>query len=674
MGNGLRYICMALGAILLIAGWAIISAKPVKQELITDVGGFVASEVIGTSAREGESAPNAGPQIIRRLTWREVVLQAATTTYAAGIAGMILGAALLGFGLPAPSTRREQSTKDALRRRPDLLMFLAAGFLLLSGLVLAATRGFDGGFSIFGYRSVIALAACGALTALMRRVKVVGLAGYYAGLLAAALIALNLLRLAGRAAVHGNALDSGTMLLILTAVGGLAAFIFIWRAIPGGLDRARLMVQLRRVAAGAGAAAIITGVCIFKSGVLPQQAVAEFTDPTALSETAIAVLGDLVKDERVEAILQDPEVRQRLIESDVCQELIAATLGSTDVAGLGENSPSRAAATPPSGHAQQRQPGGENLNPATGSPSAPVNPADLLNKLSTADIQKLLDAAGIKADATDARVQRKIEEYSRQLTLDDPRLQDKLGEILNEAGGEGAVAALSAKAPSRVPDRKATAARPSGTPGAMVGDQPVPQKEGTRITPQKFDLRVHATRAGGESGTKPQPPRPHGTPARKGQEQPPAESPASQEIMSKLAAAKQAQADGSSLMSAIIEEANRTPDALPGPIEPGPNPLTSATPEAQPEEPAQAPAGDAELDETIEPAPAQAHTMAPPPPPPDPDSRTRPTAIKSFIQRATLAADRIGLIAMAIGAAAVLAAVLLRRFHRLQPDAESAER
>ena len=200
----------------------------------------------------------------------------------------------------------------------------------------------------------------------------------------------------------------------------------------------------------------------------------------------------------------------------------------------------------------------------------------------------------------------------------------------------------------------------------MVGDQSVPQKEGTRITPQKFDLRVHATRAGGESGTKQEdPPRLHGPPPQTREDQPPAESPASQEIMRKLAAAKQAQAEASSLMSAIIQEANRTSDALPGPVEPGPGPLTSDTPEAQPEEPAQATAGAAELDEPIEPA----HTMASPPPPPDPDSRKTPTALESFTERATLAADRIGLIAMVIGGAAVLAALLLRRFHRREPDA-----
>ena len=34
-----------------------------------------------------------------------------------------------------------------------------------------------------------------------------------------------------------------------------------------------------------------------------------------------------------------------------------------------------------------------------------------------------------------------------------------------------------------------------------------------------------------------------------------------------------------------------------------------------------------------------------------------------------LSADRIGLIAMVIGGAAVLAALLLRRFHRREPDA-----
>jgi hypothetical protein len=659
VGNGLRYVCIALGAILLLAGWAIISAGPVKQEAIRDVGGFVASRMLGAPGADGQAAPNPGPQAARRITWRELVLQAATTTYAAGIAGVILGAALLGFGVPAPSKRHEPSTKQALFGRPDLLMFLAAGFLFLSGFLLTAIRGFEGGFSLFGYRSAIALAVCGGLAALMRRVKVIGLAGYYAGLLVAALVALNLLRLAWRAATHGNAFESQTLILILTAVGGLAAFIFIWRAIPGGLDRARLMIQLQRVAAGAGAAAIITGVCIFKSGLLPQQAVAEFTNPTAMSETAITMLDDLVRGERAEAILQDPEARRRLIESDVGQELIAAALESPDLAASGEDAPRRApAATPPA----DVPPGPAGDDPPAAAAPMPFTPprlADLLNELSTADIQELLDAADIRANATDDRVPQKIREYGRRLSADDPRLTRRWQEILDATGGE------RAGAPNRTP----TDAWPSSTSSSKAGDQSAPQRESTRINPRKFDLLVHATRSGGESGAKPRPPRSsHGPPPQGGGgegERPLSESPASQEIMSKLAQAKQAQADGASPIPAIEKEANGSADARPRAAEP--EPATSKEPEAQAGEPAR---GAAEGDEAIEPA----SRTTPPPPPPDLDSLRKPNALESITERATLAADRIGLIAVAIGAATVLAVILLRRFHRRQPQAESADR
>ncbi|MDY7110469.1 MAG: hypothetical protein SYC29_17705, partial [Planctomycetota bacterium] len=60
--------------------------------------------------------------------------------------------------------------------------------------------------------------------------------------------------------------------------------------------------------------------------------------------------------------------------------------------------------------------------------------------------------------------------------------------------------------------------------------------------------------------------------------------------------------------------------------------------------------------------PSPAATAVPPPPPPDISSITELTGLEALIGRTTLAADRIGLLAIVIGSATLLASLVLRGF------------
>jgi len=654
LGNLLRYICMGLGAALLIAGWLIISSQHVRREAIDDVGGFVAARMLEGSAGQAHGAPDVGAQTARRLSRREVILQAATTTYAGGIACMILGAGLLGFGLPSPTRAGERTTTESLRTKPGLLMLGGAGFLLLGGLLLAAMKGFEGGGDFFGSRSAIVLACCGFLAVFMRRVPVIGLAGYWAGLLATGLIVLNLARLASRASLHGEFANGQTLLLILLALGGAVAFIVIWRAIPGGLDRARLMGQLRRVAAGAGAAAIITGLCVLKSSVLPRQAAAGLADQAAAPEATDAAGGQLNNQERTEKSLEQAHTGGDQPDAD------PAPIADADSAGLAPQVRSKAE---PSDRRPPSRADGEEDAIIESAPDRPIDVMDLLSKLSTADLQKLLDAADIDVVATDPRLRRQIGEFCARFTLDHPRVQSMFRQVLDEMDAERIIASQASDTTAESGNRKGRSGR-AARPARSMGDEPpIPQKDLARITPPKMEYLIKATRPGAKADSKtPNPARPRPLSGRAPGLEPPTDSPASREIMNKVASAKEDQAASVNPMSAIIEEAKIAlePERL----------AIAPPPEAPAVEPTEAePAQSAQVTPD---APDTAGQATPATSPADLDRITSVGAIDTFIERTTLAADRIGLLAVAIGAATVLAAVLLRRFHHHKPQAAGA--
>ncbi|MDY7110491.1 MAG: hypothetical protein SYC29_17815, partial [Planctomycetota bacterium] len=296
MAKPLRYISIGLGVALIILGWFVIDSEPVQREAAADVGGLVASRFVDDPGRLFSAPAAATPSAPDALNWRTIIGRAAATTYAAGIACMIFGAGLIGLGVPARGGGRDESMPPPADARPGLLMLGAAGLLLLFGVILAALNGFEGVGSLFGGRSALILAGCGLATLLLRPVRILGLAAYYAGLAAAGLIGLNLARLASRAVLATFLFEDTTFILTASALGMLILFLLIWRAIPGGLNRARLMDQFRRLAAGAGAAAIIAGICIFKSSVLPQQAAADLTDSHHDSGLAGAVLATALEE------------------------------------------------------------------------------------------------------------------------------------------------------------------------------------------------------------------------------------------------------------------------------------------------------------------------------------------------------------------------------------------
>jgi len=661
LGNLLRYIGMGFGAALLIIGWLIISSQHVRREAIDDVGGFVAARMLEAPAGQAHGTPDTGAQTARRLSRREVILQAATTTYAGGIACMILGAGLLGFGLPSPTRTGEPTTSESLRTRPGLLMLGGAGFLLLGGLLLAAMKGFEGGGDFFGSRSAIILACCGFLAVFMRRVPVIGLAGYWAGLLATGLIALNLARLASRASLHGQFAHGQTLLMILLALGGVAAFILIWRAIPGGLDRARLMGQLRRVAAGAGAAAIITGLCVFKSSILPHQAAAELADQAAelvdqaAEPEASDAAGDRLNDrEGVEGSLEQAHSGQD-----------ATDAGPAPIADADSPCPAH---TPPNAEPSDRRPPSEAdgddgaiIEPA---PQSPIDVMDLLNKLSTADLRKLLDVAGIDVVATDPRLRRQIGEFCARLTLDHPRVQSMFRQILDEMDAERILAAQTSDTTTESPAGKGRSGR-AARPARSVGDEPpIPQRDLARIAPPKMEYLIKATRPGAQTDSKtPNPARPRPLSGRAPGVQPPTDSPSSQEILKKVASAQEDRAAGRNLMSAIIEEARIASEPEPLAIAPAPEAPDVESTEAEPEQSAEVAPEAPEPAEKAGPATARR----------DLDRVTSAGALDTFIERTTLAADRIGLLAVAIGALSLLAAILLRRLRRGEPMECSAD-
>jgi hypothetical protein len=266
MRGRIRHILIGLGVLLMGVGWVIISQPAAQQDLAEHLG-----PVLVERAANDAAAVNV----------RDIVLRTAATPYAAGLLAVIGGAIVIGFnvprGQPSPRQRRGRRRRDdptPLHRRPWALLIATAVLLLLFGLFSAIADSTHGRL-LPGLRSAVALLVCAGLTALMPRVRVVGLGGYYVGLTLTALLGLNFLRLAAKTPLNAGAVSGRAVLIALMGVICLGGVLLLWRAIPGGLDRARAILHLRRLGMAGGAAAIVAGICLVKTSIPPQHATAE---------------------------------------------------------------------------------------------------------------------------------------------------------------------------------------------------------------------------------------------------------------------------------------------------------------------------------------------------------------------------------------------------------------
>jgi hypothetical protein len=724
LGKPLRYVSIALGAALIILGWFIISSEPAQREAAASVGELVAARFVDDPGALRPQAYGPAPPAATSLSWRTIMHRAITTRYAAGIACMILGAALIGIGVPSRSGgERAESMPPAPGARPGLLMLGAAGLLLLFGLVLAIADGFDGIGGYFGIRSALLLAGCGTTTFLFHRLRLVSVAAYYLGLASAGLVGLNLTRLALRASLSGFIFEITTFILLASAAGMVIVFLLIWRAIPGGLDRARLMDQFRRIAAGAGAATIIAGICMLRSAMLPQQAAAELANPAGSSGLDDPVVGSRVKennavprdasgkrdtDSRVTAkhAHPDPIENRQAADSETKPDA-----GAPSTENVNDTDPEPAA----SDHH------GAKSNPA---PATPLTLADVLLSLSPAELEDLLHRVGIDVDANDDRVRRKIDHYASRLPIDDPEALLMLGDLMRAAEhediatrpAEDMASEATATPPAKEESESSTITRPAARTGGKPLEKlhrsgrppirsglppagPIPKNETTRIGPSSVNSRVEPERIVNSPGSAP--------PSRSAPTQvalpdaaplsPPPESPATVEIRRKLERAGQqewdwlfapqtslglpvrevpdtAESTGSAVENAQVPDTRvtsgnartSTTTALrPAADEGTDDESTSPAPE-RPALPALTPApapAEAAMETRVSEAPGPAA-----PPPPDVASIVELTGLDAFIGRTTLAADRLGLLAIVIGSAVLLAALVLRGFRLRAPE------
>jgi hypothetical protein len=173
-----------------------------------------------------------------------------------------------------------------------------------------------------------------------------------------------------------------------------------------------------------------------------------------------------------------------------------------------------------------------------------------------------------------------------------------------------------------------------------------------------MEYLIKATRPGAKNDSQaPNPGRPRPLAGPAPGAQPSTDSPASQEIQKKIASAQEDRAAGRDLLSAIIRESRIASEPKPPAAEPALEAPDLEPMEAEPEQSAEA--APETPDDAGEAQPATAQR--------DPDRAPAAGALDTFIERTTLAADRIGLLAVAIGAATLLAAILLRRLRRGEP-------
>ena len=104
MSSIFRYLCLVSGAVLIAAGWFVISSESVQQELIETTGNLVASEVIAESSGKAVDPDDShwsflGPQMGSRAS----SLSTATNSNLLGVPVIVLGAELPGLAVPAGS-------------------------------------------------------------------------------------------------------------------------------------------------------------------------------------------------------------------------------------------------------------------------------------------------------------------------------------------------------------------------------------------------------------------------------------------------------------------------------------------------------------------------------------------------------------------------------------------
>ena len=715
MSSMFRYLCLAAGAVLIIAGWFVINSERIQQATIENMGRVVASRMLAEST-DGPAgtrtcalaAPSAadpgdsswsflGPQMG---SWMRALLTA-TTSYIFGVVIIILGAALIGLAVPAGSFGGGKIPRGSGVNWACLLMLAQACLFLCCGFAAFYAADFRGGHMFLGTRSAAILVLCAALTSFIRHSRAVGLVGYYSGLILTPVLGLNFLRLALKQPITLDALNFAIVAKALMGLSSFVAIIILWRALPGGLDRARLSLQVRRFAAGAGAAVLLAGFCVTKASLLPQQ---------ALAEGNAAVL------------LDDPQIKTTLEELGVPQELIDA--GREKLAEMGTDLDDleglQAAAAEVLSEWEEDHPDalaegrGEELlqvarqvtgtaPTATGGdvPSDARNISDLLNELSTSQMQQLLREAGVNADLTKPGAMERARQEAGNVDVNDPRVREALNKLGLDRPTSSGETAPPSTAVSQVSQQDAqtvssridgAAAVGTGNAQSVTGSgrlaQPpnANQPRTIRPLPSRIDNRIADPRL---SGTRVPPgewatyrtPRPsspppsvpprvkpatdvehHAVEVPQSGSADPAREPA-RDVMTEAAWFNTTEFDETPDFNTIESDAWLEPLAI-APDE------SAGTPFAPPIEDDEN-AGGQQIEAQTEGRSAMPAVTSPPPAPPPPAGPDTLSRLEMMIHRTTNRASGYGLLAMLTGSMVFLAAVLLRRTGWQQSPAQT---
>lgn len=679
MFNIARYLCLGLGAVLILVGWMIINSRTVQENTVQEVGRIVAMEMIGdpamasnatTEARPAKDAAGdkswsfLGPQIGR---WAGSLTSAASS-YLSGIVVIVIGAALAGLAVPSGRFGGAEALRASGASRACYLMLGMAGLFLACGFASYFVDGFRGGKMFLGTRSAMILLVCAMMTALISRHRATGFFGYYAGLLLTPALGLNFLRLALKRPVTLDALDVTVIAKALMAAASLIAIILLWRAIPGGIERAKMSLQVRRLAAGAGAAVLLAGICITKASVLPKHALAEG---------------------RAVDVLDNPEIQETLAELGVPQDLIDT--GRKKLADMGtgiddmeelQNAAVEVLAEweranpdrPLEGRSRElveairsRTSVQFTLPDEDADLTTPQDLQELLQDLSPSDMQKLATAAGIDADLNDPKVREKITQEINTLDVNDPQVQEALAKAGLDQPDSDAGAPIDISVSPATPEWKSMIEGIEATAqdGSAVQDICPPtdpdQPMSTRPLPNKVSTRVPSGKVSGgrlRHGERPSyllPPPPGSRRSQqnskeKGIPLPYLLGPSTPQFAHcpDLAFPEEATGEaeeGHSVIVAVRDgEGNGDPGAQETPTEAdseAPQPAVAATAEAAP----------------------------PPPPPAGPDQMSR---LQQHINNTSIRASGYGLLATLIGAIVFLTAVLMRRVGRKGEAAPAA--
>ncbi|UCD76294.1 MAG: hypothetical protein JSV91_05095 [Phycisphaerales bacterium] len=694
MANISRYLCLAIGAMLIAAGLLIINSDRVQEQAVSDAGRLVASRMIGGSSfadlpagdatglsaapsgRGEEAWSFLGPQVGG---WMRSLV-AFTTAYLAGILIMVFGAAVLGLAVPSGAFGAGELPEKSSVKWACLLMLAQASFFLGCGFAAYIVTDFRGGHLFLGTRSSALLVTCAAMTSFSHRSRAISLFGYYCGLLLTPVLGLNFLRLALKQPVTADALGIDTVLKVLMAISSFVAIVLLWRAVPGGLSRARASLQLRRLAAGAGAAVLLAGFCITKASMLPQQALAEgraaklIDDPQV--QNALAKMG--VPEELIEAgrqKLADPATDLSDMESLKTAAVEVITEWQETHA---PKVPDRtgtdwfASATP-----------GRSSSPFFWEAETRLDFQDLtrsINELSPEEVHQLLRRANIDVDVSDPCTLQRLKQEAYAVDLNDPRVRRAIRELDLDRQ------TWFDQTPTRPRiDHRITSQPAQTTTTADVG---MTKSSASEHHPEDVERQVSSSTTVRPLITRPLPspvnnrvpdPRIAGSRVQSGQgptqrtrqrlSRPPVGPPPPEEVPD-----DEPTDDHPSppievpLLGAldpeIVAEAlpEATPEPLP-PVEVTTEPIEIIIPD--PGEPVETEIAVVEETPEItgeEPEPeAQSSMTAPPPPPPPPAPLSRFAAMDQTIQKITNRARGYGILFMLVGSITFLAAVLLRR-------------